>query len=898
MITSRKPGSRAVAVESSGPIRLVKAVGEAHQYSAVMLFPIETRCDSGVAHVLEHVLSVSPDSRGRSMRALGSDFPDLSLNALTECDRLVFYATCVTEASLHAAVDWLVSLPQVPITQEFVEQECFRLVARERSDGPMASGVVYNEMKSTFYTERRQIGLATSEQVANGSHGHEPGGDPELLRHVTVEHVRAFAAEFVTHDNACLLIQADDAALAGVDRLIAALPKRPLGPRPPAAARRTRRDPGTHLFPGNEGLHYHRYSWQLGNALDAKAACLAWAVDGALKAFAPVFAQVAERLGGEYLPDLSGVARVGADQTLWLTFKSTCVGVDHRPLLRPVMQKYLVDYLATTPMRSELAAGELNVREHYLAFERSTPAGLLMLCDYLLYADLPKFNRLLDELALARQALSDPVALAAEASAALACEIGNVVVAPARRPFADVAARERRVVERLSRRATAWNRGPSSRPDTRAPTPRRAAQSRSAPPERAHAKLTTHGVAYLHRVFNISTADVELLPLLLLAFQVIENAAQTPPQVSLQCSPFSQWSGPDATGLFLSIRMKWLRSPVPEPWELDPEALLTDTLEKIARHVALTQTHVLRLRAAICENALGVLLAQAGSHLSEAARITALWSGFPQVELLSSHATHTDIAGLSSGVSRLLAQILASPSVSFLLGDGTDGPETLHRLRVETAQPRWRVRRTLTKAPVRQCNEAAAVAGAPGMPSVIVKYPTDALGSEELAALCLMAEALDATCMTPVFRDDLGAYGSFFGRDATVNQLFFGVYQAPSIDRCVEQLSRFGEAAAGLDLSLLDHQTLRIKALMRFGLGESALNRLVLEAYDLCLGRSERELAIAAQIRLMPLERAQAIAAVFFASATPVISLACDSPDKVPSTLAGRSVNALALMPS
>jgi hypothetical protein len=893
MITPCKPGGRAVAVDVSGPIRVAKAAGDAHQYSAVLLFPIETRGDCGVAHVLEHVLSVSPDAQGRSMRTLASDFPDLSLNALTECDRLVFYATCVTAASFHAAVEWMLNLPQVAITPEFVEQECFRVVAQPRSDGAVASGVVYNEMKSSFYTERRQVGLATSERLGQGSYAHEPGGDPELLRHVTAARLRAFAAEFVTRQNAWLLVQGDDAALAGVDRLVAALPRRPADPRPPAAAQRRRREPGTHLFPGNEGLHYQRYGWQLGNALDARSACLAWAVEGGLKAFVPVFAQVAGRLGGEYVPALSGLSRVGTDQTLWLTFKSTDAEIDHRPLLRPVMQKYLVDYLAATPMRAELAAGELHVRERYLAFERSTPAGLLMLCDYLLHDRLPEFNRLLVDLAQARQALSDPAALAVAAAGALAGDVVRVVVAPARRAFADVAARERRLIERLSRRAAARPRPPVARRDIRLPaTPRTA---RLMPPERAHTRLTTHGVAYLHRVFNVSAVEAELLPLLLLAFQVIENAADVPPQLSLQCSPFSQWSGPDATGLFLSIRMKWLRNPSPEPWERDPEALLTQTLEKIARDAALTPMHVGRLRAAICDNALGVLLAQAGSDLSEAARITALWSGFAQVELLSGPAVEAGLASLSGCVSRLLAQILASPSVSFLLGDGTDGPETLHRLRAETALPRWRVRRTLAKAPARR-GEAAAVAGAPGMPSVIVKYPTDALGCEELAALCLIAEALDTACMTPLFRDDLGAYGSFFGRDATVNQFFFGVYQTPSVERCVEQLSRFGAAAAGLDLSTLDEQALRLKALMRFGLGESALNRLVLEAYDLCLGRSERELAIAAQVRQMPLARAQAIAAAFFASVPPVVSLACDSPASLPPTLAGRSVHALALM--
>jgi hypothetical protein len=896
MSTPCKPGGGAVAVDASGPIQVVRAAGEAHQYSAVMLFPIETRCDTGVAHVLEHVLSVSPDAQGRSMRTLGSEFPDLSLNALTECDRLVFYATCVSEASFHAAVEWLLNLPQVPIAPEFVEQECFRLVAQPQA-GAVASGVVYNEMKSIFYTERRQVGLATSERTGRGSHRHEPGGDPELLRHITAEQVREFAGAFITQQNAWLLVQGDDAALAGVDRLVAALPRLAGGPCPPATAYRGRREAGTHLFPGNEGLHYHRYGWQLGNALDARAACLAWAVEGALKAFVPVFAQVGERLGGDYVPGLSGVSRAGADQTLWLTFKSNGAEIDHRPLLRPVMQKYLVDYLAATPMRAELAAGELNVRERYLAFERSTPAGLLMLCDYLLHDSLSAFNRLLDELALARRALGDPAALAAAASLALAGDVASVVVAPARRPFADVAAREKRLIERLSRRAAVSPRVSSPLRDTRLPAPRRAAQPRPTPPERAHARLRTHGVAYLHRVFNVSAVEAELLPLLLLAFQVIENAAGVPPQLSLQCSPFSQWSGPDATGLFLSIRMKWLRNPTPEPWELDPEALLTQTLEKITRDAALTPTHVDRLKAVICDNALGVLLAQAGSELSEAARITALWSGFAQVELLSGPVTDADFAGLCHGVSRLLERILASPSVTFLLGDDTDGHATLHRLRAETAQPRWRIRRTLTQAPLRR-DEAAAVAGAPGMPSVIVKYPTDALGSVELAALCLMAEALDTACMTPMFRDALGAYGSFFGRDATVNQFFFGVYQTPSVERCLEQLSRFGEAAAGLDLPALDEQALRLKALMRFGLGESALNRLVLEAYDLCLGRSERELAIAAEIRQMPLARAQSIAAAFFASATPVISLACDSPDSLPPTLAGRSLNALTLRPS
>ena len=149
----------------AGNVRVVKVPAGKGEYAAAILFPIKTRCDSGVAHVLEHVLSCSKNKYGRSLRDLRDDFADVSINAVTECDRIVFFATCATAESFIAAVACLLELPSIQIESALVQQEGSQRLALETDNGSrfVATGVVYNEMKSAFYTESRQLLLGTSE---------------------------------------------------------------------------------------------------------------------------------------------------------------------------------------------------------------------------------------------------------------------------------------------------------------------------------------------------------------------------------------------------------------------------------------------------------------------------------------------------------------------------------------------------------------------------------------------------------------------------------------------------------------------------------------------------------------------------------------------------------------
>lgn len=862
----------------AGKVRVVKLPAGKGEYAAAILFPIKTRCDSGVAHVLEHVLSCSKNKYGRSLRDLRDDFADVSINALTECDRIVFFATCATVESFIAAVACLLELPSIQIESALVQQEGFQQLALETDNGSrfVASGVVYNEMKSTFYTESRQLLLGTSEQLFDGSFGHDSGGDPEILCHVTPAQVDLFATEFITHANAFLLVQGGKEALAEAERLSRDQVTPPRKATARSSRLRRRMDSGTHLYDGNEGVYFHRYALPIGKALDPTATFVSWVIDGALKEFSPALVQVGARVGGEYLSRFSGTLQTGPDLHLLITFRARVPEIDHRQLLNVVIKQYLVDYVHARPPIKHTIDREIQLRERHLAYERGTPSGLLMLCDHLLYGGIEEFNRLPDDVERVRQILSHPSALREALTAAFSANWRRIVVPPSSRAFCEVMSRENRMLNRLSIRRNGHFAPPrlaDIASEASAPLPFRA-RPQQADVAKPAGILNTGGIAYLHLVFNLSQVDADLLPFVPLAAHVIVETADTLGAVSLQCSPFSQWTSATDASIFLAVRMKWIRGAAPKLDESNPKEYLFELLEAATQRVTLRKEDVDSFATGLMRNPMGVLFAQTGSAASMAAHVTGLWSGFSQVRFLE--APHpTDL--LSEPVFRLIRQLAQCPMMSFLFDDGTESAEALARVSALAAEPGWRSHRHSQGFEVQRSNAISVVAGIKGLPSILLKYSIGDLDSAKTAALCLALEVLDSALFTPVLRDSLGSYGVFFGRDQTLNQLFIGVYQTPSLLECSRQFARLGNIVDRMALDRLNVASLRIKAQMKFGLAESALNRLVIASYDHCLGRVNREREIIRCVRTIPLGQAMSEASAFFGARQPSMSATCST---------------------
>jgi Zn-dependent M16 (insulinase) family peptidase len=81
---------------------------DASEYSGMLAFPIVLDDDSGVAHVLEHMVCLQRTQNGHSFQGLANGLPDVRVNAITEADHIAFYFTCRSRESFSITLDTLI----------------------------------------------------------------------------------------------------------------------------------------------------------------------------------------------------------------------------------------------------------------------------------------------------------------------------------------------------------------------------------------------------------------------------------------------------------------------------------------------------------------------------------------------------------------------------------------------------------------------------------------------------------------------------------------------------------------------------------------------------------------------------------------------------------------------
>ena len=201
-------------------------------------FPTMPSDDSGVAHILEHMVLA-----GSERYPLKDPFFEMIkgslagfLNAMTYPDRTVYpFATENPQDFLNLLGVYLDAVFRPRLSKETFDQEAWHLEPGEEPRTLRLRGVVYNEMKGAGADPARALGLAEMGGLfPDTGYRHDSGGDPAAIPELTHEALRAFhfehyhpsRARFVVHGDvpleATLRTLAD--YLEGVERLDAMPP--------------------------------------------------------------------------------------------------------------------------------------------------------------------------------------------------------------------------------------------------------------------------------------------------------------------------------------------------------------------------------------------------------------------------------------------------------------------------------------------------------------------------------------------------------------------------------------------------------------------------------------------------------------------------------------------------
>ncbi|WP_018416002.1 hypothetical protein [Teredinibacter turnerae] len=179
-----------------------------NQYSLVVFFPIHLDDDSGVAHVLEHMISKNIAQNGYTFADLNIYYQDISVNAETDSYYVAFYFTCNCEASFSAGLETIISSALVDeLSYDLFNQECFHF------DNKIPGGVVYNEMKNVFCKLQRRLDFAFCKSIELDSGAkHEPGGLPFEICNLSFSKVLTYRNRYINKNNCNIIFSGLEAS--------------------------------------------------------------------------------------------------------------------------------------------------------------------------------------------------------------------------------------------------------------------------------------------------------------------------------------------------------------------------------------------------------------------------------------------------------------------------------------------------------------------------------------------------------------------------------------------------------------------------------------------------------------------------------------------------------------
>lgn len=787
------------------PFAAYHARSGAGDFSALVAFPLDLASDSGAAHVLEHMISLTPGRDGRNLLGLQRVYPDLYVNAITEVAYVCFHLTCTCQASFDAGLAALLdaTLARELDEQVFVNESCN---IRTAADGSHAlGGVVYHEMSQVYYSLRRQLASATTNQCFDGAaRAYEPGGTPANIRKLRFRDVQHLAASTLTPRNAIVVTTGPQPPIYPAIRPRTG-DERSTALRAPSRFRTAHRY--HYIAPdGTDRPVYRRYLLEIGHVADAAAAELAWVVTTALPYFTPILAHVGEKRASVYEPDLSGVAEFGLVSYLVLTYRQGTGAPSLGDLLRSVLPTHLAQLVGTLNFAFFRERKELAEREREaLAYGRNIAPAFRQL-HALIGASMAGAPRA--ALPGSGAALADAVAEWLRAG-----PLREACIEPARFDLAAVRRRDARWLRRMA--------GAARYRPREAVVPGVAANDEIAvrlPAAEMPATVTSNGITYWHGIYNVlglSTGQLQALPE---ALQRLQAAAAEILPAPLETYLFAHTVQGGRCVLAFALKIKILSS--------HEEAF---DVADVVRRVAVAAVGLPRAPSGThVQYELDDALAYCSTRASHAGRVASAWSAPARAA-----AADADPGG------DLVPRLLDLPHCWFRIADGTSVQgELLDRACALDGwagpPPAPAVRQEATLPP-RLVLERAGQHGI-----LVAKLALPCAGAAMQAALAICAEVLNRHHIRPAIRDGIGAYGAGAGIDWALDEMFLFAYRCPALAETAALMmpGQLAERYAETDAAMFERA--RHSVLARFASPANALNRVVTQLYDVVTRKSRK----------------------------------------------------------
>ena len=838
----------------TGAIRWQHTSGTQDFWSALVMFPLALRDDSGVAHVLEHTICTARSAEGPSCVDLGYWLSDLNFNARTESDHLSFYFTCRSEETFVEAMRTLLHAAyRAEIREEDFRREAFTFEpTQEDSCGFRVGGTVYSEMSDAWMAPSRAFDSATLKGLYPDRSWHfDPGGDPRLIRRLRHADLLAMRSKAIHAEN-CTILVASPASNIDLCQLLGPYANGNQSLRARDSGSRYLRTTSATLAPHPVGeRRFRRFAVEIGRQTCAQELVASWILEFATRSFSPAFEALAQKLGARFEPTLSGSLNLAPRLVFAVTFSAERPG---KPITREItaLIRYMLAHLRPMDMGPWLTQRQLDLREILRPHDSGSVANLQWWARSLLDGEDAAFPQLSDDVRGIVEGILKPGGLERWGAEHLAfSEVREITLAGSSTAGKKHASAEQRLMSRLQklkfrRSASPWTAAanPPARFSNRAASSTAVRCSGDAP------LLDTGGVNYVHEVLNVSNLSQRERILLPLALARIEHEVRIHGD-PLKSYLFAHASQSGESILLVSFKIRYLSEDVDRvdairralqalanddrsPGQVNPAwiALARDATDGSPMHLALSQSSWQRAVA------------------SEAVR---QWRGVEQMKFLSA-ASGQQSPSLASEIDALCRNLLQVPFRRLNVGSGKSRDQILEAAAIDLQLPLW------PRAP------QSVVTENPGSPRMLLtgkrtesvlarRTALDLKRLEQAASLLVLGPSVEAECLQPTIRDRLGAYGSSFGVDLATMEAYLAVQQFSAFGDTVRAIDEMLPSAALRRMTNGDFFELRRRVLGRLQSQESPVNATIGDFYNRSTGTTLAPLAEC----VMALERTTAM---------------------------------------
>lgn len=821
--------SRRIVRGQTGGFRWQHRPGSQDFWSALVMFPLSLRDNSGIAHVLEHTICTARSSGSPSCVDLGYWLSDFNFNARTESDHLSFYFTCLSEETFIEAMTVLLRAAcQAELRQEDFQREAFTFeLSDEDSPGFRVGGTVYNEMSDAWLSPSRALDSATLKELHPDRSWHfDPGGDPRLIRRLRHADLLAMRSHAVHAANCIVLVASPASSLdwtRELDPFAHGDHSRPATAFEPRCFSTSSDAPVPQAT--NEPRH-RRFAVDIGRQTCARDLIASWILEFATRNFTPAFEALAQKLGARFEPTLSGALNLTPRLVFALTFSESKTG---RPMIREVaaLIRYMLVHLRAMDIGPWLTQRQLDLRELLHPLDSDSVSSLQWWARSLLDGEDAAFPDLSGDVRGIVEEILAPGGLERWGGEHMAFgEVREITVAAPSSASRERSSAEERLMARLHRlrfrrggSAVSAAAGPPARISSRVVSPRAGSSD----------LLDTGGVSYVHEVLNVSSLSQRerlLLPLVLARIEHEVRICGDP----LKSYLFAHAGQSGEAILLVSFKVRYLSE----------EAALADAIRRSLHALAtdagpvraVNRAWVAVTRDATDGSPMHLTLSECSCQSTIASEAVRQWRGVEQMKFLD--AAHAD-PSLASELDMLCRKLVQLPVRRLDLSSGKSRAGILDAATVDMQSPHW------PRA------QGFAIGVSPGARRTLLRgkrtesvlarrTALDLKRLEQAASLLVLGASVESECLQPAIRDRLGAYGTSFGVDLATMEAYLAVQQFSALGDTVRAIDEMRPSEILHALTDSDFSELQRRALGRGQPQESPVNATIRDFYNRSTG--------------------------------------------------------------